>query len=135
MSNAYTFIGTTDEVTQCGCCGRDNLKGTVVLKTSDGDFVFFGSTCGAKALGWTVKDFNAAANNAQKERINARRIAENTHPNRTKINALLNKLNAISSTYPNGRMSYSERKEHPIYKEVQNLTNNMREDLNKTFGF
>jgi hypothetical protein len=71
MAPAYTFIGTTDEVTTCGCCGRSDLKGTVVLKDADSNFVFFGSVCGAKAQGWTVKDFNTAAKTAQKAREQA----------------------------------------------------------------
>ena len=62
---AYTFVGTTDTVTLCGCCGRANLKGTVVLQGAD-DFVYFGSNCGAKALGMTVKDFDNGAKSADK---------------------------------------------------------------------
>ena len=69
---AYTFIGTTDEVTTCGCCGRSDLKGTIVLQAADGgDFVFFGSVCGARAQGWTVKDFNKAAKTAEQARKHA----------------------------------------------------------------
>src|SRR6185369_5700834 len=30
------FLGTTDEVTTCECCGRSNLKGTVALELEDG---------------------------------------------------------------------------------------------------
>jgi hypothetical protein len=64
---AYTFIGTTDERTTCDCCGRTNLKYTIVLNDNiDDQFVFFGSQCGARALGWTVKDFNNAAKSADK---------------------------------------------------------------------
>ena len=29
-------LGTTDEVTACECCGRSDLKGTVVLSDPDG---------------------------------------------------------------------------------------------------
>lgn len=68
----YTFIGTTDERTTCDCCGRSDLKKTVVLKDVEGDFVFFGSVCGARALGWTVKDFNGAAKKADGEAKRAR---------------------------------------------------------------
>ena len=106
MTAAYTFIGTTDEVTTCGCCGRSDLKGTIVLQAVDGgEFVFFGSTCGAKAQGWTVKDFNAAAKKAddtRKAEINA--FAFN-HPLTAVINA---EITAANDHTP--RMPYAERR-------------------------
>lgn len=78
MTAAYTFVGTTDDVTTCDCCGRSDLKGTIVLRPADGgDEVFFGSVCGAKAQSWTVKDFNVAARSAQKERERIAREREN----------------------------------------------------------
>jgi hypothetical protein len=78
MTAAYTFVGTTDDVTTCDCCGRSDLKGTVVLRPADGgDEVFFGSVCGARAQGWTVKEFNSAAKTAQKARERAARERRN----------------------------------------------------------
>jgi len=61
MSNTATYriLGTTDEVTRCEHCGRDDLRSTVVLAAlddegnDDGGRVYLGSTCGAKAAGWT----------------------------------------------------------------------------------
>lgn len=29
------FLGTTDDVTTCDCCGRENLKSTVALQLHD----------------------------------------------------------------------------------------------------
>jgi len=60
----YTLVGITDEVTECGCCGRTGLKCTMVLKPVAGTsadeisqhFVFFGTGCGAKALTWAEGD-------------------------------------------------------------------------------
>ena len=48
---SYTFIGTTDDTTTCDCCGKANLKKTVVLKNGEGDVVFYGVNCAARALG------------------------------------------------------------------------------------
>lgn len=50
----YTVAGITNEHTFCECCGRDNLKKTVVLVDSDGCFVYYGSDCAAKALTFTI---------------------------------------------------------------------------------
>lgn len=48
----YKFLGTTDTVTTCDCCGKQNLKKTCVLSYFDqeGNLVeddpsFFGSSC------------------------------------------------------------------------------------------
>lgn len=132
----YTFIGTTDEITQCGCCGRTDLKGTKVLKDNEsGEFVFFGSVCGAKALGWAVKEFDKAAKDADKARAKARREYENSHPNRAKINALLNELNEIQRQrlIAGNKMSFQERMAHPLFIEVKRLQDEMRNDVNTNY--
>lgn len=78
---AYKFLGITDEVTTCDCCGRVDLKATTVLeRAEDGVIVHFGSQCGARALGWKVKDFNAAGKTAQAERKRAIDAAVRDHP-------------------------------------------------------
>lgn len=67
MTNTtYTAIGTTDENTTCDCCGKPNLKMTVVLRDDEGDFHFFGRSCAARATGWKTAYLNRqiiAANN------------------------------------------------------------------------
>lgn len=49
----YTAIGTSDEVLQCSCCGKAPLKMTRVLRDNDGEIHYFGSTCAARATGWS----------------------------------------------------------------------------------
>lgn len=72
----YTLVGLTDDVTNCGCCNRANLKKTVVLSLLDGDgnhedYHFFGTSCAAKALGWTDRKYksNAEINRLAKSAI------------------------------------------------------------------
>lgn len=55
-TKVFTVLGTTDDVTTCDCCGRANLKATVVLRNAEGDVAYYGRSCAAKATGWTVKD-------------------------------------------------------------------------------
>lgn len=55
-------VGVTDEITTCSCCGKENLKRTVVFKTNDGDFAYLGTTCATKA---TSKDIKPTKVNAQ----------------------------------------------------------------------
>ena len=52
----YTFKTVTDSVTDCDCCGRSELKRTMVLIDNEsGDAKYFGTVCGARALGWSEK--------------------------------------------------------------------------------
>lgn len=52
----YRYLGTTDDSTECEKCGKIELKSTVVLQpldeegTPEGDPVYYGSTCAARAL-------------------------------------------------------------------------------------
>lgn len=57
----YRVLGTTDEVTTCEICGREELKGTIVLGVLDADGnveaeMYAGSSCGAKAAGRTGRN-------------------------------------------------------------------------------
>ncbi len=61
------FLGTTDDVTQCDCCGKANLKSTVALSIGGGDPVFFGVTCAARAIGRTAKEVRNEAKHAERE--------------------------------------------------------------------
>ena len=50
-ANLPKLLGITDEVTTCDCCGKENLKRTFAISLDgDSDPVYFGSTCGARAL-------------------------------------------------------------------------------------
>ena len=49
---SFTVVGTTDETLSCDCCGRTGLKMTVVLRDSEGEFVFYGRTCAPRATRW-----------------------------------------------------------------------------------
>ena len=57
LFDIVTFkVGVTDEVTQCDCCGKENLKKTVVFAVDDEsdfdrDYAYLGSDCAVKALG------------------------------------------------------------------------------------
>jgi len=58
------FLGTTDERTSCDCCGRTELKRTVVLQLrDDAEPVYFGVVCASRRLAMPAKQVrsNAAA--------------------------------------------------------------------------
>lgn len=85
----FRVHGTTDDVTECGLCGREELKSTIILieldaNGNDLEAHYYGSDCGAKAAGWTQKNFKAKLKAAdadrQRERAaqRAKRHAERT---------------------------------------------------------
>lgn len=96
----FQVLGTTDEVTTCDCCGREDLKGTIVLKymteEDAGKVVYFGSTCGARAAGWTTKELHAKAKDAQREFERQVRMARWSHP------AYIERQASMKSHYDNG---------------------------------
>lgn len=69
----YKVKGTTNDVTTCDLCGKQELKGTVMLMpldvdgNEDGDVSYFGTSCAAKAAGWTVRKVNAGVKAAKDE--------------------------------------------------------------------
>jgi hypothetical protein len=73
--------GTTDQITTCELCGKPELKGTVQMIELDADgndFTdhYYGSSCAAKAAGWTQKAVTMgarAADRAKKEAAEAAR--------------------------------------------------------------
>lgn len=44
------IAGITNDVTTCECCGRDDLKKTIVLMDTEGNIKYYGSNCAASAL-------------------------------------------------------------------------------------
>lgn len=69
------FLGNTDEVTSCDCCGRTGLKSTVALESeaADGGTVYYGVTCAARALGRTAKEVRSEARDADRAKAAAER--------------------------------------------------------------
>jgi hypothetical protein len=67
----YKVRGTTADVTECGICGRSELKGTIVLDL-DGAIVYAGSDCGSRLAGMPAAKVRAAAKRADSDARAAR---------------------------------------------------------------
>jgi hypothetical protein len=75
MSTTVRFLGTTDDVTTCECCGRQDLKSTVALDL-DGDSgqpTYYGVVCAARALKMDAKSVKSAARKADEDKARAER--------------------------------------------------------------
>jgi hypothetical protein len=52
---AFTALCLDDSVTTCDCCGRTDLKATVLMQSDLGELVHFGQICAARNSGKTRK--------------------------------------------------------------------------------
>jgi hypothetical protein len=83
--NRYTYLGTTDEVDACDCCGKGDLKVTVAIHDDEqGDTLYFGTTCAARALRVKVAEVKTGTARADRAKAEAaaaaaREIAEAKH--------------------------------------------------------
>ena len=61
-------IAITNDVTTCECCGRANLKSTVVMIDDEGNTSYYGSDCAEKVTGkHAAKIVSAARANMNKQ--------------------------------------------------------------------
>lgn len=100
----FKVVGTTDQVTECGHCGRIDLKGTIILGELDEDgtigvVTYFGSVCGAKAAGWTIREIRKAAKNADAEWADSWRLAHRENGERTEAAFLAKFIPWVNETY------------------------------------
>jgi hypothetical protein len=60
----YTALCLDDSVATCDCCGRTDLKATVLMQSNLGELVHFGQVCAARNSGKTrqqvTKEIRAA---------------------------------------------------------------------------
>lgn len=67
--SGYRALGTSNDVTKCELCGKEDLRGTLVLAILDADgnqeeVLYAGSTCGARKLKVKVAALRAESNAA-----------------------------------------------------------------------
>ena len=62
------IIGITDEITECGRCGKYNLKKIIVIEdTETGSINYYGSECASMLLHFDKKTIATLAKKAKKE--------------------------------------------------------------------
>jgi hypothetical protein len=64
------YLGLTDEVTSCDCCGKSDLQRTVAFETDGGETVYYGTTCATRHTGKTAQRWeNEARAEAERKRM------------------------------------------------------------------
>lgn len=66
-------LGTDDSITTCDCCGKSNLKHTVIIELDDGEIVHYGSVCATRNTGKASKVINSEIRAELARKVNAAR--------------------------------------------------------------
>jgi hypothetical protein len=56
---SFTALHLDDSVTTCECCGRNNLRATVLMQSDLGELVHFGRICAARNSGKSSQQVTA----------------------------------------------------------------------------
>ncbi len=123
----YQIIGTTDDVDTCDCCGRINLKKTVILKDAEsGEEVYFGTECAAKALNWAIQEVTKTA---KSETENIKRQIEfqiRVHPLMIQMDREINEMNKK-------QIPFSERLASGCFKRYNEWKTIARQEVEARF--
>jgi len=85
-------LGITDDVTECYCCGKLNLKQTVAFEI-DGNETFYGTTCATKFYKKEFKDIKAEIKTNLDKRTREARIVYRTSPEYAAYNQAIKEAN------------------------------------------
>jgi hypothetical protein len=82
---SFEIMGYTDAMNTCCRCGKQNLKGTYVVKVGACDFYYLGSSCVKKAWQMTQKELNEKIDNDEDKRIALAKAELKNHPDYDKF--------------------------------------------------
>lgn len=72
-ANTSRAIGTDDSVNTCQCCGKTNLKFTVVIELAHGEIVHYGQICARRNTGKDQRTLTSEIKAAEQARVAAAR--------------------------------------------------------------
>jgi len=79
ITEQLKVYGIDDSVHECDCCGKTNLKSTVVVEV-DGEFLHYGSVCATRHTGKESKVIRSEAKAATEARRQVARQEYQSHP-------------------------------------------------------
>ena len=102
MTDAYanlTALHIDDTVTTCDCCGRQNLKATVLMRNDEtGAEFFFGRTCAARNTGKTSKQITKEVR-AQRDAAHGRTMNHLSDLRRSGVVLTRQMMREVADTY------------------------------------
>ncbi len=73
-------LGTNDSVTTCDCCGKSNLKSTVIMELDSGEIVHYGRVCARRNTGKEQKTITSEIKAERARKVEAARVEWKAHP-------------------------------------------------------
>ena len=98
----FKIAGITDEVTTCGCCGKTNLKKTVVFETENG-YVYMGTDCAGMVMFGSKKAKNTKNATEEAQAVQYAKNLLKTYPADKVLAAVWNRY-GFSGQIRNGKM-------------------------------
>ena len=135
----YALKGINDDAHECAVCGKVELRRVMWLVELDadgsevGEPFHCGTTCGAKLLGYTHSKVATKVKNFPGLVWAKREELFRSHPSAIASRQMLNELNHIADVAQisnHVRMSWEERKNHPLFIEHMRLEAEAREWAN-----
>lgn len=98
----FNILGTDDSVNTCDCCGKTNLKFTVVVENESGEILHYGCVCATRHTKYTNKEIkqkiNEVEEQAKAEYDRRLKLAENEFLRSVENINLKAKMNAAHKT-------------------------------------
>jgi len=85
----FKILGTDDAVNTCDCCGKTNLKATVIVEV-DGEILHYGSVCATRHTGLNSKEIKVAIQTEVDGRKLAAQKAYRNSPEQARAAAKMN---------------------------------------------
>jgi hypothetical protein len=126
----YALKGINDDAHECAVCGKVELRRVMWLVELDADGneasepFHCGTTCGAKLLGYTQSKISTKVKNYAGLVWAKREEMYRSHPSAVAGQQALNELNRLADKEQSRtgvRMTWEERKNHPLFIEHERL--------------
>lgn len=90
----FKILGTDDAVNTCDCCGKTNLKSTVIVEV-DGDVLHYGAVCATRHTKLTAREIKAAIQSELDGRVMAAQKAYKATPEYAAERAIMARANTF----------------------------------------
>lgn len=124
----YRILGTTDEITTCECCGRTDLKKTIVLDDYEGNISHYGETCAAKLMKMKINDFKKEYNSSISQLRKDKQDFIKNHSLTIEMDKEVDDINKIG-------MSFKERQEKGYTKKWAEIRCQVFNEANKKYMY
>lgn len=125
-------LGTDDSVTTCDCCGKSNLKSTVIIELDSGEIVHYGSVCAGRNTNKTAKQINSEIRSEHERKVSAARKEIESHPAEIAYSVRLAERDRVALA--NGGVRMLGREAMEFVRETSEAAGTARASIAAKFG-